>query len=69
MEKDNAVISGIIDMVFKEEDGWVIVDYKTDNFENLPKRKEAYTKQMDIYAKLWGDITGEKVKEKLLLKV
>ena len=28
------VISGTIDLVFQEGDGWVLVDYKTDTIEN-----------------------------------
>ena len=64
--KEDTVVSGIIDIVFKEEDGWVLVDYKTDDFERDPKRKEVYEKQLDTYADSWQKATGEKVKEKLL---
>lgn len=68
MEKD-IVVRGIIDMIFKEGDEWVIVDYKTDDFERDPKRKAAYERQLDMYEKFWKDIAGEKVKEKTLLRV
>ena len=68
MEKD-IVVRGVIDMIFKEPDGWVIVDYKTDDFEKDPKRKDAYENQLKIYGKFWEEIAGEKVKEKMLLKV
>lgn len=64
--KEGTVLSGVIDLAFKEEDGWVLVDYKTDDFEKDPKRKEVYEKQLDMYAESWQKATGEKVKEKLL---
>ncbi len=67
-EKD-AVVRGVIDMIFKEQDAWVIVDYKTDDFKKDPKRKAAYESQLGIYAKFWEEIVGETVKEKLLLRV
>ena len=68
MEKD-IVVRGVIDMIFKEPDGWVIVDYKTDDFERDPKRKAAYENQLKIYEKFWTEIAGEQVKEKTLLRV
>lgn len=65
----NIVFRGVIDMIFKEPDGWVIVDYKTDDFEKDPKRKDEYEYQLKMYGKFWEEIAGEKVKEKALLKV
>jgi ATP-dependent helicase/nuclease subunit A len=63
------VFTGAIDLVFKEADGWVIVDYKTDDFESDPGRKAAYKKQLEMYAGFWEKLTGEKVKDKLLYRV
>ena len=45
------VLSGAIDLVFREAGGWVIVDYKTDDFEKDPARKKTYQKQLDLYAR------------------
>jgi ATP-dependent helicase/nuclease subunit A len=67
-EKD-IIVRGVIDMIFKEPEGWVIVDYKTDDFEKEPKRKEAYENQLKIYSNFWEEIVGGRVKEKMLLKV
>lgn len=64
----NTILTGAIDLVFKDEGEWVIVDYKTDNFEKDPARKKAYQRQLDIYAKHWEKITGEKVKEARLYR-
>lgn len=61
------ILAGVIDLVFKEKDGWVIIDYKTDRVnseEEYEKLRQAYLNQVEIYAKAWEEITGEKVKEK-----
>ena len=57
---------GVIDLVFKEAGEWVIVDYKTDDFEKEIERKKAYEKQVELYKKYWEEISGEKVKEIML---
>ncbi|MEW6171728.1 MAG: PD-(D/E)XK nuclease family protein [Bacillota bacterium] len=60
------IISGVIDLVFEEDDGWVIVDYKTDTVENeeeLDKLIQYYTPQVEMYRKLWENITNGKVYE------
>ena len=58
------VISGTIDLVFKERDGWVIVDYKSDKIDgNLEALVNYYKPQVQMYRDFWKKITGEKVKE------
>lgn len=58
------VISGTIDLVFKERDGWVIVDYKSDKIDgNLEALVNYYKPQVEMYRDLWEKITGEEVKE------
>lgn len=69
-------LSGAIDLAFREADGWVIADYKSDRmsdaalasgFEEAKKAFDAlvafYTPQVQIYTRLWERMTGEKVKE------
>ncbi len=44
---------GVIDLLFEEEDGWVLVDYKTVKIKNekeLKKIKTAYKHQLQAYA-------------------
>jgi ATP-dependent exoDNAse (exonuclease V) beta subunit len=65
----DTILAGAIDLVFKEGGEWVLVDYKTDNFEKDPERKRAYDKQLAIYAAHWESITGEPVKDKVLCRV
>ena len=64
------MVSGSIDLCFKEKDGWVIVDYKTNKIDNPEMQKEFilhYKPQLREYKKTFENITGEKVKETILL--
>ena len=63
------LVEGVIDLAFREADGWVIVDYKTDvgDDPDFPRRRRAYRRQVDLYAECWEQVTGEPVKEKALL--
>lgn len=64
-----AILEGVIDLVFREDDGWVVADYKTDTGTD-PKfldRVPEYRRQVNIYADCWEQVTGEKVKERLLV--
>ncbi len=63
---EDTVLSGTIDLVFKEEDGWVIVDYKTDTVsgENqLAELVSYYTPQLEMYHRAWESVVGEPVRE------
>jgi ATP-dependent helicase/nuclease subunit A len=58
------VVSGIIDLAFKEADGWVIADYKSDKVDgNLEKLVAYYKPQVEMYRRFWTEMSGEKVKE------
>jgi len=60
------VLRGVIDLIFREADGWVLVDYKTDAAakESTTKLVAHYRGQLEGYARVWEEITGEKVKER-----
>jgi len=63
------ILSGTIDLVFKEVDGWVVVDYKTDCPENkndYPELTKVYQTQIDIYRQVWQEISREKVKQSFI---
>ncbi len=63
---ERPVISrGVIDLAFKEDGAWVIVDYKTDNTEEneVGELVEHYKPQLDAYAAAWEECTGDRVKE------
>jgi ATP-dependent helicase/nuclease subunit A len=60
------ILRGSIDLVFLENDEWVIVDYKTDSppKEKIPDLVHMYRGQVEKYAEIWERITGIKVAEK-----
>jgi ATP-dependent helicase/nuclease subunit A len=65
-----AIAEGVIDLAFRENDGWVIVDYKTDaiaNPEIWQQRTELYRRQVNLYADYWEQLTGESVFERVLV--
>ncbi|HEY5561761.1 MAG TPA: helicase-exonuclease AddAB subunit AddA [Clostridiaceae bacterium] len=66
--KEFILLQGIIDCYFEEEDGLILIDYKTDhvNEENIKEVVERYTIQIDYYTMALERITGKKVKEKYL---
>ena len=63
------VITGIIDLVFKEKGGWVIVDYKTDcpaEKEDYSKLRNFYENQVLTYSKIWQKISKDRVDEEII---
>lgn len=63
------LIQGVIDAYIEEEDGFILIDYKTDR---VPKEEEAgekllkerYQVQLDYYGRALTQLTGKRVKEK-----
>ena len=64
--EETVLIQGIIDAFFEEEDGVVILDYKTDRVHAAKELKERYQAQLDYYARAVAQTTGKTVKEKLI---
>jgi len=65
--RDYTCLTGTVDLAFRETDGWVLVDYKTDTIrdrEHLDQLRKAYSPQITEYARRWEEITGERVKER-----
>jgi ATP-dependent helicase/nuclease subunit A len=67
-EDEVTLLQGVIDCYFREKDGLVLLDYKTDyaTDENITEIKERYEKQIYYYAEALRRITGETVKEKYI---
>jgi ATP-dependent helicase/nuclease subunit A len=57
----NHLIIGIIDLLLSQQDGWDVVDYKTDR-KRLNELLAAYTLQIGEYARSWNAITGETIR-------
>ena len=60
------LIQGIIDAYFYEEDGIVVVDYKTDYVKQGEELLEKYGRQLDYYEIALEKLTGRRVKEKVI---
>ena len=67
-ENEKVRLQGIIDCIFEEEDGIVLLDYKTDYVEvgNEDKVIDKYRVQLKYYKEAVEKITGKKVKESYL---
>lgn len=67
--KDNGTIfEGVMDVVFKEEDGLVVLDFKTDLVEKneLNLKIEHYQPQVKVYSDAIKTIFGQPPKEVIL---
>lgn len=59
-----AILSGTIDLVYKNYDGWIIIDYKTDDVgERIEDFVNYYTPQVRAYSRFWEEMSGEKVRK------
>lgn len=61
--QEGVVMQGVIDCAFRESDGWVIVDFKSDHIADEGAFMTRYGKQIQLYATAVEKITGEAVKE------
>jgi ATP-dependent helicase/nuclease subunit A len=61
----DAVVRGVIDLAFEEADGWVLVDYKTDQpgAAGVGGLLETYRPQLETYRECWRQSTQQPVKE------
>ena len=72
---EKLLIQGIIDCCFRDEDGLVIIDYKTDWVDRSNKVgavnrfKEAYTNQLALYREVVEKALGEEVKSTMLFLI
>ncbi|MEF3313436.1 UvrD-helicase domain-containing protein [Paenibacillus sp. GYB004] len=64
-DKGFHLIKGVVDFAFEEEDGWVIVDFKTDQLDdgNLQQFVKFYASQVQAYTEAWSSTFGYSVKE------
>jgi ATP-dependent helicase/nuclease subunit A len=65
-EDEKIVIQGIVDCIFEEDDGLVVVDYKTDRVETPEELVDRYGKQLQLYAHMLAQTKEKPVKELLL---
>lgn len=66
MLEDGTLMEGIVDLAFRDENGWTVVDFKTDRV--IQRYKAMYSRQVLLYAQVITRATGEKCVA-VLLKV
>lgn len=64
-EGELILVQGIIDVYFEEEE-LVVLDYKTDRVKKPEELAEKYRPQLDYYARALKQLTGKRVKEKII---
>lgn len=65
-EDEKIVIQGAVDLCFEEDDGIVVLDFKTDRTTDPQHFIDAYSFQLDVYSKACEKIFGKPVKEKII---
>ena len=63
---EKILVQGIIDVYFEEEDGLVVLDYKTDQVKSRKELAKKYHAQLEYYAHALSQLTGKTVKEKII---
>lgn len=58
-------IQGIADCIFRENDGWVLIDYKTDDFREDDDAAK-YATQLKLYKAAFELLYGERVKSSII---
>ena len=73
LEGDSAdtrvVMQGAVDLIFKEDNELVVVDYKTDRVRDISRLKELYAKQLNLYKLAVEEFTDYKVKECIIYSI
>ena len=64
--EETVMVQGVIDLYFEEEDGLVLVDYKTDAVNDPAELVRRYAAQIRYYKKALTALTGKPVKESYL---
>ena len=66
--EERVLLQGVIDVCFREGDGFVLLDYKTDRVEGDPALwAERHRRQVELYARALATLTGRPVREKYVV--
>lgn len=63
---EKIIVQGAVDVCFADEDGLVVLDFKTDRVEDINELAQCYGEQLSIYATACEKIFGLPVKEKII---
>ena len=60
---EQILIQGVIDCLFREDDAWILVDYKSDRLETADAFRRRYAVQLALYKRAVEQITHRTVEE------
>lgn len=60
---EQILIQGVIDCLFREDDAWILVDYKSDRLETADAFRSRYAIQLALYKRAVEQITHRPVEE------
>ena len=60
------LVQGIMDAYFEEDGEYVLLDYKTDHIKTEKDLVARYEKQLQVYAEALEQMSGKKVKERVM---
>jgi ATP-dependent exoDNAse (exonuclease V) beta subunit len=63
------LVEGVVDLVFEEDGGWVVVDYKTDGIVEAQALAQAahHAPQLQLYGRGLAQASGQPVRERVVL--
>jgi ATP-dependent helicase/nuclease subunit A len=69
LPQEGELIEGIVDLVFEEDGGFVVVDYKTDRVpeERVFDQAAHHAEQLRLYGRALTLATGAAVRERLVV--
>ncbi len=62
----NIIVQGAVDLCFVEDDGVVVLDFKTDRVDNMQQLVDCYGEQLNIYSTAAEKIFSKAVKERII---
>ncbi|MBS7298712.1 MAG: helicase-exonuclease AddAB subunit AddA [Eubacteriales bacterium] len=66
LKGEEFLLQGVIDCWFEEEDGIVLIDYKTDRVQEIDEIHQKYDIQLELYSDALEKIAKKRVKEKFI---
>ena len=60
------MLQGVADCVLEEDDGLVLIDFKTDRVTDAETLRSRYAQQLQLYAQALAGYFGKPVRERLL---
>ena len=62
----NIIVQGAVDLCFEEDNGIIVLDFKTDRVDNMRELVDCYGEQLEIYSAAAEKIFEKPVKERII---